>query len=44
MRIPGPLLDHIKSLANQKGVPYQSLMKVYLSEKIDEELELSSRR
>ncbi len=44
MRIPGPLLAHIKSLANQKGVPYQSLMKVYLSEKVDEELELSSHR
>jgi predicted DNA binding CopG/RHH family protein len=41
MRIPGPLLAHIKALANEKGVPYQSLMKVYLSEKVDEELAIS---
>lgn len=38
MRLPAPLLAHIKALANEKGVPYQSLMKVYLSEKVDEEL------
>ena len=38
IRLPAPLLAHIKALANQKGVPYQSLMKVYLSEKVDEEL------
>ena len=44
MRLPGPLLAHIKSLANQKGVPYQSLMKVYLSDKVDEELEATSSR
>ena len=44
IRIPGPLLAHIKALANEKGVPYQSLMKVYLSEKVDEELHLSLPR
>jgi predicted DNA binding CopG/RHH family protein len=44
IRLPGPLLAHLKSIANEKGVPYQSLMKVYLSEKVDEELEVSSRR
>ncbi len=38
IRLPAPLLAHIKALANKKGVPYQSLMKVYLSEKVDEEL------
>ena len=38
IRLPAPLLAHIKALANEKGVPYQSLMKVYLSEKVDEEL------
>ena len=43
MRIPGPLLAHIKTLANEKGVPYQSLMKVYLSEKVDEELATASK-
>ena len=44
MRLPGPLLAHIKTLANEKGVPYQSLMKVYLSEKVDEELAVASSR
>jgi len=38
IRLPAPLLAHIKALANAKGVPCQSLMKVYLSEKVDEEL------
>ncbi|HUY84992.1 MAG TPA: BrnA antitoxin family protein [Candidatus Dormibacteraeota bacterium] len=44
MRLPAPLLAHIKSQANEKGVPYQSLMKVYLSEKVDEQLQLSLHR
>lgn len=43
MRLPAPLLAHIKALANEKGVPYQSLMKVYLSEKVDEELVASNK-
>ncbi|HVC36171.1 MAG TPA: BrnA antitoxin family protein [Candidatus Dormibacteraeota bacterium] len=43
MRLPVPLLAHIKVLANEKGVPYQSLMKVYLSEKVNEDLELISK-
>jgi hypothetical protein len=32
------LLAAIKSLANKKDVPYQSLMKVFLSEKVQDEL------
>ena len=43
MWIPGPLLAHIKALANEKGVPYQSLMKVYLSEKVNEELATANK-
>ncbi|MHB1865213.1 MAG: CopG family antitoxin [Candidatus Saccharimonadales bacterium] len=35
MRLPAPLLAQIKTIANEKGVPYQSLMNVYLSEKVD---------
>jgi len=38
LRLPSPLLARIKELANQKDVPYQSLMKVYLSERVDKEL------
>lgn len=37
LRLPTSLLYSLKSLANQKDVPYQSLMKVYLSEKVREE-------
>jgi len=37
LRLPSPLLARLKSLANQKDVPYQSLMKVYLSERVDKE-------
>ena len=34
IRLPKWLLDDLKILANQKDVPYQSLMKIYLAEKI----------
>ncbi|MEK7165914.1 MAG: BrnA antitoxin family protein [Patescibacteria group bacterium] len=36
-RIPRGLLEDLKLLANKKDVPYQSLMKVYLAEKVKEE-------
>jgi len=38
LRLPSFLLMRIKELANSKDVPYQSLMKVYLSERVDKEL------
>jgi predicted DNA binding CopG/RHH family protein len=38
IRLPAPLLARIKELANEKDVPYQSLMKVYLSDQVDKEL------
>jgi len=38
LRLPSFLLARIKELANKKDVPYQSLMKVFLSERIDQEL------
>ncbi len=38
LRLPSPLLARIKELANEKDVPYQSLMKVYLSEQVTREL------
>lgn len=37
LRLPSPLLARIKGLANEKDVPYQSLMKVFLSERVDQE-------
>ena len=38
LRLPGFLLYRIKQLANKKDVPYQSLMKIFLAEKVKEEL------
>ena len=41
LRLPSFLLARIKELANKKDVPYQSLMKIFLSEKVDQELKAS---
>jgi len=38
LRLPKYLLARIKELANKKDVPYQSLMKIFLSEKVEEAL------
>jgi predicted DNA binding CopG/RHH family protein len=38
LRLPSSLLARIKELANEKDVPYQSLMKVYLSDQVKQEL------
>ena len=38
LRLPVYMLDEIKLLANKKDVPYQSLMKVFLAEKVKEEI------
>jgi predicted DNA binding CopG/RHH family protein len=35
LRLPVSLLDQIKIAANKRDVPYQSLIKVWLAEKID---------
>ena len=34
LRLPQHLLDSIKSAANARDVPYQSLIKVWLQEKL----------
>lgn len=36
LRLPVSLLARIKVIANKRDVPYQSLMKIFLSEKVDE--------
>lgn len=43
LRLPSPLLARIKELANEKDVPYQSLMKVYLSDQVKRELKLAHK-
>jgi predicted DNA binding CopG/RHH family protein len=37
LRLPQSLLDRIKIAANKRDVPYQSLIKVWLAEKVDAE-------
>jgi predicted DNA binding CopG/RHH family protein len=44
LRLPESLLAAIKTLANKKDVPYQSLMKVFLSEKLQDELNASDNK
>lgn len=41
IRLPEALLEHLKTLANKRDVPYQSLLKILLAEKVDEELHAS---
>lgn len=38
VRLPQSLLEALKLLANKRDVPYQSLLKLFLAERIDEEL------
>ncbi|TAN56423.1 MAG: hypothetical protein EPN26_03915 [Rhodospirillales bacterium] len=35
LRLPVDLLERIKTAANKRDVPYQSLIKVWLAEKLD---------
>ena len=39
LRIPEPMLNRLKVLANERDVPYQSLLKMFLKERLDHELE-----
>ena len=41
VRMPESMLDELKLLANKRDVPYQSLIKVFLRERIDAELQRS---
>jgi predicted DNA binding CopG/RHH family protein len=38
LRLPETMINELKLLANKRDVPYQSLLKIFLSEKIDQEL------
>ena len=38
IRLPQSMIDQLKVLANRRDVPYQSLMKVFLAERIEQEL------
>jgi len=38
IRLPEPMIERLKVLANKRDVPYQSLLKMYVAERIEEEL------
>ena len=40
LRLPESMIEELKFLANKKDVPYQSLLKMFLAEKIGEELKM----
>ena len=44
LRLPAMMLAELKRLANKRDVPYQSLLKVFLAERLDEELRTSRSR
>jgi predicted DNA binding CopG/RHH family protein len=37
LRLPAAMIEDLKMLANKRDVPYQSLMKVFLAERIERE-------
>ncbi len=38
IRLPETMIERLKVLANKRDVPYQSLLKMYVAERIEEEL------
>ena len=38
IRLPEAMIERLKVLANKRDVPYQSLLKMYVADKIEEEL------
>ena len=38
IRLPESLIEDIKVLANKRDIPYQSLLKLYVAQKVEEEL------
>lgn len=44
LRLPESMLEELKLLANKRDVPYQSLMKIFLAERLSEELRPFPRR
>ena len=41
LRLPESMLEKLKLLSNKRDVPYQSLLKIFLSERIEEELHMT---
>lgn len=43
IRLPVSMIEALKSLANSRDIPYQSLLKVYLAERLAQERRAQSR-
>lgn len=41
LRLPESMIEELKLLANKRDVPYQSLLKIFLAERIEEELKMA---
>lgn len=39
LRLPSYMLKRIKEIANSRDIPYQSLMKMFLAQQVDKELQ-----
>lgn len=44
LRLPSYLLERVKQIANSRDVPYQSLMKIFLAERVEKELKSASEK
>ena len=44
LRLPAMMLAELKRLANKRDVPYQSLLKVFLAERLEKELRAPKSR
>jgi predicted DNA binding CopG/RHH family protein len=44
LRLPKPMLARLKQLANKRDVPYQSLLKMFVAERLKRELELPNEK
>ena len=44
LRLPEHMIEELKLLANKQDVPYQSLLKIYLAERLEQEQGRPRRR
>ncbi|MBA2671196.1 MAG: BrnA antitoxin family protein [Gemmatimonadetes bacterium] len=44
LRLPEHMIEELKLLANKQDVPYQSLLKMYLAERLEQELRQARRK
>ena len=40
LRLPESMLEELKLLANKRDIPYQSLLKIFLAERLEKEMGL----